>query len=348
MIILLFITLVFLILTGIVFNFLPQRSLARRSIFWFSSLILILLAGFREVGIDPDSIGYKKYYESDLILFLAEPTFAFISFIVRNVFNNFQFVLVLYAIIGILIKYKAINRLTDLKFLSVIVYFGTYYLLHDFTQIRAAVASGILLLCIEPLVKRKFWHFLFLVILAFFFHYSSIVLLPLWFLDNKQFSKKKKFLLYISIPIGVLFYLLKLDIIVMIPIETIKYKIEIYKATQESADVTLNVFNLVYVVKYLIFYVLLFFYDLLYLKAKYVSILLQIYALSLFAYLALSQNTIFAMRISELLGIVEILLIPFLYYLIKERVVGYILVITIASIYLYINIYYIILVQVIN
>jgi len=345
MIIVLFITLIFLILIGEFYNFIPVD---KKVVFWITSIILILIAGFRKIGIDPDSEAYRSFYESDFatMLFLAEPTFAAISFLVKSTFNNVQFVLLVYAIIGISIKFYGISKLTDLIFLSVIVYFGNYFILHDFTQIRAAVASGILLLAIIPLAERKFGKFMLLFIIALLFHYSSIIILPLWFLTNNRIEKKMKYALYLSIPIGILLYLLNFDILLEIPIDTIKYKIQAYKDSQDVADVSLNVFNLVYLIKYLIFYILLFNYNILDTKTKYISILLKIYALSLVAYLSLSQNTIFAMRFSELLGIVEIILIPFLFYLFKSRVIGFFVVITYALIYLYLNTYYIILAQV--
>ncbi|WGQ07516.1 EpsG family protein [Pedobacter gandavensis] len=343
---LLFISLFFLILSGLACNYATKDPISRAFIYWGTSLLFILIAGLREVGSDPDSIGYRNYYESDLILLLAEPTFAFISYIVRNIFGNFQFVLIIYAIIGVLIKYRAIVKLTDLWFLSLVIYFGNYFLLHEFTQIRAGVASGLFLLSIVPLSERRFWKFFSLIVLAILFHYSSIILLPLWFLTNKHLNTLGKCILYLLIPIGIVFHFMNLDLLMAIPIETIKYKLEIYKLTQETASNELNVFNLVYLFKYLTLYTLLYFYETICVKMKYFSILLKIYAIALFSFLALSQNTIFAMRISELLGIVEIILVPAFYYIIKERVFGSVLVGVVAIVYLYINIFYLILAQV--
>ncbi|MCZ4242918.1 EpsG family protein [Pedobacter punctiformis] len=346
LIILLFGTLICLILAGFSYNFLAKDPINKALIYWGSALVLILIAGLREVGSDPDSVAYKYYYESPLILLLAEPTFALISSFARQIFNDFQVVLIVYAIIGISLKYYAIEKLTQLKFLAIITYFGSYYLLHDFTQIRAGVASAIFLIAIVPLSERKFFKFFLLTVAAFFFHYSALVLLPLWFLTNDHLSSKWKISLYLLIPIGIIMHFMKIDIMLAIPIDTIKYKIQAYQEAQEIASNSLNVFNLLYVVKYVLFYVFLYFYETLYIKVKYMTILLKIYGVSLAFYLMFSQNTILAMRVSELLGIVEILLIPSLFYVIKERGISSFIVVMISAIYLYINIYYIILVQV--
>lgn len=345
LILLLFLGFFTLIIVGLIDFYKFNEKSPSSILYWSTSLILVLIAGFREVGLDPDSKGYLNYYESYDIFLLAEPTFAFISYFVRNTFNNFQFVLIIYAILGVLLKYKAITKLTDLKYLSLILYFGTYYILQEITQIRAGVAAGFFLLSIIPLSDRRIWKYMLIISIACLFHYSSIILFSLCFITNEHLSKIWKTLLYSSIPFGIVLYYQKFDIMLSIPIETIKYKIEIYKATQEHAEVILNVFNLVYVVKYLLFYFLLFFYETIYKREKYISILLKLYGLSLFSYLLLSQNTIFAMRISELIGVVEILLIPMIYYIFKERVFGTILVVFISVIYLYINIFYTVLIQ---
>lgn len=346
LIILLFCVFAYLIFSGLISNFLENNPVNKKRIFWIACIVLILLAGFRGTGLDPDSITYQRYYESPDILLLAEPTFAIISIFVRETFNDFKIILLIYAILGIFLKFYAIDRLADLKYLTIITYFGNYFLLHDFTQIRAGVASAIFLLAIIPLTEKKFIKFCILILIAFFFHYSSLILLPLWFLSNDKLNKKWKTLLYVLLPISMLLHFTKINFMVVIPIETIKYKIQAYQEAQEIAENALNVFNLLYIVKYLLFFVFLIFYDKIYPNYKYFTILLKIYGFSLAFYLIFSQNTILAMRVSELLGIVEILLIPLLYYVIKVRSFTSFIVVLISGIYLYINIYYIILFQV--
>lgn len=52
---------------------------------------------------------------------------------------------------------------------------------------------------------------------------------------------------------------------------------------------------------------------------KYTVLLLNIYALSLFLYPALAMMPVLAGRISELLAVVEIILLPLVYYTIRPR-----------------------------
>ena len=311
-------------------------------LYWGACILLIAVAGFREIGVDPDSLAYAGYYNSPYIALITEPTFVFISALVKVTVNDFKYVLLVYAIISVPLKFRIIERLTEFKFLAILVFFSNYYLLHDFTQMRAAIATAIVLFMIEPLAERKLYKFLLLVLVAILFHYSAIVLLLLIVFSNKPLNDIQKVVIGLSIPLGIALHYQGFDLFLTIPIETVKLKIETYKAMQETAETALNVFNLVYLVKYIMLYVLLFTYEKLKDKSKYTSLLLKIYALSLFAYLALSQNTIVAMRVSELLGVVEIILVTSLCYLIKPRFLANLIVFIYALVYMYINIFYVI------
>ncbi len=75
-------------------------------------------------------------------------------------------------------------------------------------------------------------------------------------------------------------------------------------------------------------------------RSPYFPILIKVYAISMFSYLALSQNAVFAMRISELFGIVEIILVPLLFYSIKPRILPTAFVLIFAAVSMGFNIYW--------
>jgi hypothetical protein len=117
-------------------------------------------------------------------------------------------------------------------------------------------------------------------------------------------------------------------------------KMETYIENQHYASTSLNVLNLVYVYKYILL-LFLFFYRKHFQDEKF-NLLLKIDFLSLIFYLALSSYTIFAMRISELLGIVEIILVPYMCYFFRSKKVFYakFLIIIIGFSYLLVSIYH--------
>ncbi len=300
---------------------------------------MILIVGFRDEYSDRDHKMYIDMFEnkSDAIV---EPAFLFISYILHTVSgNNSIYLFVCFAILGIVLKFIAIKQLTELWFLSIAIYCSNLFILHELTQIRAGIASGILLLCIKPIYDRNLKRFLFFAFLAFSFHFSAILFFPLWFFGC---NPRKKVLL-LALPLGYVAYFLGFNIIYTLPISGIQEKIEAYKKLQEFEgeiwDV-INVFNFLFLGKIAIFYFMLWKYDLFASCNKYFPILIKIYCLSLMSFLIFSTLPVVAFRINELLGVTEIVLFPLLFYSIKERIVAKILILSIGCLYIYIHLFY--------
>jgi hypothetical protein len=113
--------------------------------FWTTALILILIAGLRPIGLDRDSITYVEMIQSytDVNLLALEPAFWIIKWFNDNFFSgNVHTFFLIYAILGVFIKFLAIKRLSKLPWLSVGTYLSLYFILHEMAQIRAGVAAG--------------------------------------------------------------------------------------------------------------------------------------------------------------------------------------------------------------
>lgn len=320
---------VFFIISLIVF-FSPKNGINKFAIFIFFGFILAIIAAFRSEEGNPDYGVYVDYFhEQDYLL--VEPTFVIFSKIIHSLFGPYPiFIFIIYAILGILLKLIAIQRLSKLWFLSLVVYVGNFFILQDMIQIRAGVASALLLLCIKPIYDRNLLKFMFIALLAILFHVSALVILPLWFLPKIK-ERLLVFLLYIIIPVSCVIYIFKTNLIMVLPIPGVQEKIDLYIAIQESGEenalTEINVFNAVFLVNVFIFYFLLMKYKLLLFHNKYALILLSIYGIGLSSYAALATIPVFAGRISGLLEIVEIILIPFLYYTISPKYISKLLVV---------------------
>ena len=85
-----------------------------------------------------------------------------------DLFSGTPFLLfLLYAVMGVTVKYKALSQLTEFLFPSLLIYFSYFFILHDVTQIRAGVSSAFVLMSITALPDRnKFRFFIF----AFFIY----------------------------------------------------------------------------------------------------------------------------------------------------------------------------------
>lgn len=304
-------------------------------------IIFFLFAALRPVGIDQDSLGYQGYYNSGkLIWVLVEPSFGVISYYSRLLFNDFRCVLVIYAAIGLGLKFWIMPKLAINLWQTLIIYFSTYFLLHEFTQIRVGIASGLFLIALYYLKSNQSYRYVLCILIAGLFHYSALVLLPVIFFKNFRLNKTSSIIIASLIPLAIILTRYNVAFLPSLNfIETISMKLEIYSKEAENASIRLNIFNLIYISKYLILYVFIYYRELLQVRYKYFDIILVIYAISLFLYISLSWNTILAMRISELLGVVEILLLPCIGKIFKSRSIGALAIIIIAAFYLFANIY---------
>lgn len=322
-------------------SFIVPKELLYQYILYFSlGLLFILVAGFRSEESVRDYANYVTYfYEQDFLQ--VEPAFVLLSKGIHLLIGPYPIcIFVLFAILGVCLKLVAIRQLSELWFLSLLIYGSNFFILHEMTQIRAGIASGLLLLCVKPIYDRNLKRFLLFSFLGFLFHYSAIVILPLWFLGTKS---RKNFLL-LSIPIAYLIYFSGINLITTIPIPVIQSKISIYQTLMELGNeesILINVFSFFFLGKIMLFYFLLSKYELISFYNKYVPILMKIYCISLMSYLILAVMPPIATRINELFAIVEIVLLPLIYYAFKPIWFSKSIVLFIGICFLLINLFYV-------
>jgi hypothetical protein len=311
-------------------------------LYFILGIFLALMAGLRFESVSMDYENYLyAYYNSDGDS-RFEPTFTIIVRVVKHTFNNPIFLFIIYATIGVSLKFIAIKQLSKLYILSALLYLSNFFLLHEMTQIRVGIASGILLLCIKPLYERNFKSFFFLVLVAISFHYSSVIILPLWFLTpyslNRNFYLSIVPLSYIMVVCGLtLGFLIK-----QLPIEQVQKLYSMYTLQIENGEGdVINLFNSLQILRCCILMFLIYSINIIESKNKYAVILIKIYTVALTCFILFSDIPVVSFRISELLSIVEIILIPLLLYVFKEKRIAIFFPICIGLFMLLINLFYI-------
>ena len=158
----------------------------KKYVYWGLCIILIIFSAFRPIGIDPDARDYELMFLSneENPTFVIDPSYMFLAKIFRLFTDDVHFLFLFYAIIGIGIKFYALRKLSPFFFLPIIIYFGNYYILHDYIQMRAAIASAALLLAIKPISEGKKKTALGYFLIATIFHSSTLALLPILFFNN--------------------------------------------------------------------------------------------------------------------------------------------------------------------
>ncbi len=286
---------------------------------------LVFIAGLRPIGIDKDSLSYASVLDTTFQnagFYDKEPFFWIFVFLNQYFFSGkAQTFFFAFALIGVYSKIYAIKRLSLFPILSFITYILLYFILHEMTQIRAGIASAVFLLAVPDIASRNFKNFLLKLFFACTWHYSAIIMLPLFFLKPEKIHK----IFYMVLPlIGITLSLLK-----NFTLATINYfsnslpsilseKIQIYILLLDSGIFSnINIFNFYYTS--LLFLYIFLILNLSKLKLKYDIILLKILGLSLFSYYSLSAVPVWAFRISEFFGVVLIILIPHTLFLFKKK-----------------------------
>ena len=307
-------------------------------------ITLILLAGLREVGIDPDSENYAGSYRNymfadDSVTGGVEYSFtllaAFFNFFTDDVHAIFLF----YAFWGLSLKFFAITRYTkEDVFLSVMLYLAFYYELHEVTQIRTGILSGCYLLALLEIGDGRRWRALLYLAIGCIFHVSGIILLPLVFLSNKIASMKSRTFWASLIPFGYLLYFAGMGILMSMEssIPYIGDKLELYQKGAEviAAQVNVNVFSPLQLFTIALYIYLFIFYDTIAEQNKYFPVLMKAFSIGIFCLPTFAALPTLAERLNNLFNIVTIILYANIYYTIKPSFYGKVLVFAIGIILL--------------
>lgn len=182
------ITIIFIIVSLLCFLEHRVSNEHKSILYWGLAFILILIAGFREVGIDPDSYNYEYaylHYDNPRLEDAMEPSyFAIAAFLIclQKCTCHFLF----YAAIGLILKFIAFKKFSELWFPPVVMYLSFIYELHECVQIRTAIMSGLFMIAILYIAESQRVKATILILIGTVFHMSALILLPLVFLSNKK------------------------------------------------------------------------------------------------------------------------------------------------------------------
>lgn len=318
----------------------------RTPLYIFIFFLLVLVAGFREIGIDPDSIDYENaflYPDSPNLINSFEYSFILISRIINTFTNDVHILFLFYALLGVGLKMYAFRKISSIYFLPLLIYISYYYVLHECIQIRTGVLSGLLLIAIYQIGENHKWKGLFLLLLGCFFHYSAIILFPIIFLSNNEMSKNERkkwviivFASYLIYYIGITFVF---DYFVYLPY--IGSKIEAYKTLTEmgNAMAHINIFGPQQLFTIFLFLYIIYFYDTIKIYNIYLPLLIKMFAIGLIVYIIFSFLPVFSSRVSLLFEVVTIILYSNIYYTIRPKwaAIGVIFILGLFNLYLSLN-----------
>lgn len=315
-------------------------------VFAFVGLCLVMMAGLREIGLDPDSenyaAAYRNYYTEDSIE-KVEFTYTILCAVMNMFTDDPHSVFLFYALFGVALKFIAFRRYTNMYLLATLVYLSFYFELHEMTQMRTGILSGLYLLAIPYIADKKRLYAFFLFLIGFCFHYSAALFLPLLFLSNKSFGKFSYWFWLSVIPFAYVMYFVGGAMIFSADLPLIGTKLAAY---QEAVDkginfVQVNVFGPFQLLTILIFYYLMVFQKTIIKENKYFPLMMKFFAIGMASYIVLAFLPVMAQRVSYLLRIVTIILFVNIYLTIRPKWLAIIFVELLALIYMNYGLQYI-------
>lgn len=300
------------------------------------SVILIIIATFRT----SEMRDYLNYYE----FFLngsadwKEPSFKIITTITSESYINPLWGFFIFSFLSIVIKMYDIIKLSPFFWGSFIVWIGSIFILHDMIQIRAAVASGILIWSIKYIYYRNYSKFIVCIFVATAFHYSSIIFSLLYFISSNK-TRKNLYLLLIPLSYLLLFSGITFgNLVSIIHIPSIQTLYNFYRFDDEP----LNIFNSFQLLRILTAIFLISNIERIKNEFPLSVILIKIYIIGICALILLSDITTLAIRTSELILAIEILAVPLVIFIPKKKyiILGKIYTIGYSSFFLIMEIFY--------
>lgn len=165
------------------------------------ALILILLAGFRPPGFDPDYHNYLKTLTLDMKdfdFFKLEPFYWVLVYLNQLLFNAKAICFFLiFATVFVSASMYAIVRYSANIFLSSVLFLFLIFPDFGLIQIRNGIAITIFWLAIHDLINNRTKSFIIKCVIATLFHYSLIVSFIFILLSKKKINKT----FYIFLPL---------------------------------------------------------------------------------------------------------------------------------------------------
>lgn len=318
-------------------NYTQKLKLSFSCVYVFATIFIILSV------IRPSSLpDYNAYFDFYTRSNKNNESFEFFSHLIRNISPSWFVFLFLFAFISINLKLYAIKLNSDKHILSILTFLSTSFVLHDFIQIRASCAIGIIWVALYYLNESKYIKYFILILLASLFHISSIIFLPISILKSKKINEKFWILLLILSYVFAIvrFDLIRIALLILGPVGHIGDKLTTYYEFAQIAIAEfgcVNIFSVNQLLKILLVCIL-------FRKIKFLNtnnmLFLKIYILGV-CILPLCYNvTAIALRFSELLTSVVVFILPELISLCKRKVFGYAIFLLYVMMFFFINVIY--------
>lgn len=202
-----------LIISIIVFGVIFEKSNKKL----YSIIMLVeftLISGLRHYLIGNDTItyfyGFKsilKYGYKAFSISRYEKGYILLNIIIGKIIDNYTIFLIICAFITNYFIFKFIRKYSQNMCISFLLFFLCRFFFSEMNIVRQYIAIGIFLYSIKYIETRKIAKYLICIGIAMLFHYSIIFMMPLYYIYDAKFDRKKMiWMSLITIVVNGLFY----------------------------------------------------------------------------------------------------------------------------------------------
>lgn len=320
--------------------------------FLYSTLLLVFFAGARAVGVGSDDENYYNMFLSvpnfsewiygefsySFEKIWMEPGYVFFGSIFRSVSSEPVALFFPVAFLSVTIACYYYYKLSPYYFMSLLLFFSHNFLYRDINQIRSAITCAIGLALISVIYKRKKIYTFILISLATLFHMVGIVyFVTFTFARISQYRKLHLYAILISVFLsvsGVLHFLINNINFIGI----ISTKVSSYSTTEKYVN-SVGLFDITNIKNMVVFSLTYFFWDMLSSKYNKFRICFTFFAFGVFWRIAFSEFGVLSARVATIFTITEVILIPMLVSIFKQKLIPVIITVFYAFLMLYINLF---------
>lgn len=187
---------------------LAQKSKNGRDVTWFFTFVsfatMVLVAGLRGEYVGTDTraytVGFREYptFYNGIKDFSNEMGYAVLRAVAHALSDQYWAILTAIAFVVVFCFMRSIYELSVNPAIALFVYISMGFYTFFFNGARQGIACAIYSLALRSLINGNFKNYAFWVLLAFLFHKTVIIALPLYFLFRQKNTQ-----LYVAQMIGI-------------------------------------------------------------------------------------------------------------------------------------------------
>ena len=157
----------------------------------FFVFVMIVLAGGRS-AIGNDYYSYQELFVEihNGAILLMNDTYEVGYCLLNKILPSYRTLLFVVAFLAVFLKYRAfLKQHIGYVCVMLLFYYMSFFLYYDMGIIRQGISLAICFLSLDSIIKRR-KRFFGYIIVACCFHLTAMFFIPLWFVGNREFSKR--------------------------------------------------------------------------------------------------------------------------------------------------------------